>query len=86
MKGIKGSGGERGRENLESTSAAGPRVFLRSAMFLPETLLSVVQCQGLELVCLTKDAVPDNDLLTAMEYQRALDCTCEPGWEPFPNP
>lgn len=41
---------ESGRENL------GSRVFLRSAVFLLETLLPVVQCQALELICLTKGA------------------------------
>lgn len=86
MKAIKGSRGESGRENLGSTSVPGARVFLRSAVLLPEALLFVVQCQGLELVCLTQGAVPDNDLLTAVEYPRALGCTCEPGSAPFPHP
>ena len=29
--------------------------------------------------CPTKDAVTDHDLLTAVEYQHGLACTCEPG-------
>lgn len=76
---IERSRGESGRESLRSFSAPGSGVFLRSAAFLLETLPSGAQHQGWELVCVTKGAVPDHDLLTAMEYQRALGCTCEPG-------
>lgn len=85
MKAIKGSRGESGRENLGRTSAPGARIFLRSAVFLPETLLSVVQCQGLELVCLTQGAVPDNDLPTAVEYQPALGLRVSRAQHPFPT-
>lgn len=55
-------------------------------MFLPETLLSIVQCQGLESVCLTKSAIPDHDLLPAVECQCALGCTCKPGSAHFSHP
>lgn len=56
-------------------------------MSLLETLLPIVQCQDLELVCLTKGAcAPDQVLMTAVEYQHALGCTCEPGSTPSPHP